>query len=45
MPYEHSIRVAVTFNPKHYFIDKGQERGIPYEALKSFENDRSDVAR
>jgi membrane-bound lytic murein transglycosylase MltF len=34
-----AIRVAVTFNRTHYFIDKGQERGITYEALKSFEND------
>ena len=33
------IRVAVTFNRTHYFIDRGQERGITYEALKSFEND------
>ena len=33
------IRVAVTFNRTHYFIDKGQERGLTYEALKSFEND------
>ena len=33
------IRVAVTFNRTHYFIDKGHERGITYEALKSFEND------
>ena len=33
------IRVAVTFNRTHYFIDKGQERGITYEALKAFEND------
>ena len=33
------IRVAVTFNRTHYFIDKGQERGITYEALKSFETD------
>ena len=33
------IRVAVTFNRTHYFIDKGQERGVTYEALKSFEND------
>ena len=32
------IRVAVTFNRTHYFIDKGQERGITYEALKAFEN-------
>lgn len=34
-----AIRVAVTFNRTHYFIDKGQERGLTYEALKSFEND------
>jgi membrane-bound lytic murein transglycosylase MltF len=34
-----SIRVGVTFNRTHYFIDKGQERGITYEALKAFEND------
>ena len=33
------IRVGVTFNRTHYFIDKGQERGITYEALKSFEDD------
>ena len=34
-----SIRVAVTFNRTHYFLDRGQERGITYESLKSFEND------
>ena len=34
-----AIRVAVTFNRTHYFIDQGQERGITYEALKSFETD------
>ncbi len=34
-----AIRVAVTFNRTHYFVDKGQERGITYEALKAFEND------
>jgi membrane-bound lytic murein transglycosylase MltF len=34
-----AIRVGVTFNRTHYFIDKGQERGITYEALKAFEND------
>jgi membrane-bound lytic murein transglycosylase MltF len=33
------IRVAVTFNRTHYFIDKGQERGLTYETLKAFEND------
>jgi hypothetical protein len=34
-----SIRVGVTFNRTHYFIDKGQERGLTYESLKLFEND------
>ena len=33
------IRVAVTFNRTHYFVDRGQERGITYEALKAFETD------
>ena len=33
-----AIRVAVTFNRTHYFIDRGQERGLTYEAVKSFEN-------
>ncbi len=32
-----AIRVGVTFNRTHYFIDRGQERGLTYEALKSFE--------
>jgi len=34
-----SIRVGVTFNRTHYFIDKGQERGLTYESLKLFEKD------
>ena len=34
-----SIRVGVTFNRTHYFIDKGQERGLTYESLKLFEQD------
>ena len=34
-----SIRVGVTFNRTHYFIDKGQERGLTYESLKLFESD------
>ena len=34
-----AIRVAVTFNRTHYFIDQGQERGLTFEALKLFEND------
>jgi len=33
------IRVGVTFNRTHYFIDGGQERGITYEALKQFETE------
>ena len=33
------IRVGVTFNRTHYFIDQGQERGITYEAVKAFETD------
>ena len=33
------IRVAVTFNRTHYFVDRGQERGLTYESLKMFEND------
>jgi membrane-bound lytic murein transglycosylase MltF len=33
------IRVGVTFNRTHYFVDQGQERGITYEALKQFETD------
>ena len=34
-----SIRVAVTFNRTHYFIERARERGITYEALKAFETD------
>jgi membrane-bound lytic murein transglycosylase MltF len=34
-----AIRVAVTFNRTHYFVDEGQERGLTYESVKSFEND------
>jgi membrane-bound lytic murein transglycosylase MltF len=33
------IRVGVTFNRTHYFIDGGQERGLTYEATKAFETD------
>jgi membrane-bound lytic murein transglycosylase MltF len=33
------IRVGVTFNRTHYFIDKGQERGLTYEWAKLFETD------
>jgi membrane-bound lytic murein transglycosylase MltF len=34
-----AIRVAVTFNRTHYFLDQGQERGLTYQSLKLFEND------
>jgi membrane-bound lytic murein transglycosylase MltF len=34
-----AIRVGVTFNRTHYFIDKGQERGLTYESLQLFEKD------
>ena len=33
------IRVGVTFNRTHYFIDKGQQRGMAYESIKQFEED------
>ncbi len=33
------IRVGVTFNRTHYFIDKGQQRGLAYESIKQFEDD------
>ncbi len=33
------IRVGVTFNRTHYFIDKGQQRGLTYESIKQFEDD------
>jgi membrane-bound lytic murein transglycosylase MltF len=33
------IRVGVTYNRTHYFVDHGQERGLTYEALKNFESD------
>jgi membrane-bound lytic murein transglycosylase MltF len=32
-----AIRVAVTYNRTHYFVDEGQERGLAYEAAKNFE--------
>ena len=31
------IRVGVTYNRTHYFVDEGQERGLAYESLKNFE--------
>jgi membrane-bound lytic murein transglycosylase MltF len=32
------IRAGVTFNRTHYFIDKGEQRGMAYESLRSFED-------
>lgn len=32
-----AIRVGVTYNRTHYFVDEGQERGLTYESLKNFE--------
>jgi membrane-bound lytic murein transglycosylase MltF len=34
-----SIRAGVVFNRTHYFIDKGQERGLAFESLKNFETE------
>jgi len=34
-----AIRVAVTFNRTHYFIDRGEERGLTYESVKQFETE------
>jgi membrane-bound lytic murein transglycosylase MltF len=33
------IRVGTVFNRTHYFVDKGQERGLAYEGFKRFEDD------
>ena len=33
------IRVAVVFNRTHYFVDRGQQRGLTYESFKLFEDD------
>ena len=38
-PKRRLIRVGVTFNRTHYFIDQGQERGLTFDALKEFEKD------
>ena len=32
------IRVGVTFNRTHYFVDNGIQRGVAYEHLKMFED-------
>jgi membrane-bound lytic murein transglycosylase MltF len=33
------IRVAVTYNRTHYFIDRGQERGLTFESVKILEEE------
>jgi membrane-bound lytic murein transglycosylase MltF len=33
------IRVGVTYNRTHYYLTEGQERGLTYESVKSFEKD------
>ncbi len=33
------IRVLVAYSRTHYFIDKGQQRGIAYDAFKKFEDE------
>jgi membrane-bound lytic murein transglycosylase MltF len=33
------IRVGVTFNRTHYFVDRGTQRGLTYAHLKKFEDD------
>lgn len=33
------IRVLVTYNKTHYFVDRGTQRGLTYEAFRLFEDD------
>src|SRR5262245_13426579 len=33
------IRVLVPYSKTHFFIDKGQQRGLTYDALKQFEDE------
>jgi membrane-bound lytic murein transglycosylase MltF len=33
------IRVGTVFNRTHYFVDKGEPRGLAYEGFKRFEDD------
>jgi membrane-bound lytic murein transglycosylase MltF len=39
------IRAGVTFNRTHYFIDKGEQRGMAYESLRSFEEELNKVLK
>jgi membrane-bound lytic murein transglycosylase MltF len=38
MKKRRAIRAGVAYNRTHYFIDKGVQRGLSYEALKLFED-------
>jgi membrane-bound lytic murein transglycosylase MltF len=33
------IRVLVTYNKTHYFVDRGTQRGLAYDAFRRFEED------
>jgi membrane-bound lytic murein transglycosylase MltF len=33
------IRVLVTYNKTHYFVDRGTQRGLTYDAFRIFEDD------
>jgi len=33
------IRVLVTYSKTHYFVDRGVQRGLSYEAFRLFEDD------
>src|SRR5215475_10170909 len=33
------VRVLVPYSKTHYFIDKGVQRGVTYDALKQFEDE------
>jgi membrane-bound lytic murein transglycosylase MltF len=35
----HMIRVLTPYSKTHYFIDKGVQRGVTYDALKLFEDE------
>jgi membrane-bound lytic murein transglycosylase MltF len=37
-----AIRAGVTYNRTHYFVDKGQQRGVAYESLMNFEQALND---
>ena len=39
------IRVGVTFNRTHYFVDRGTQRGLSYEYLKQFETNLNAARR